>query len=93
MAKVPGRSSIAMKPNTSPLPPGATVRADLWVGINWDQALLGPIGRSYREGPWPRFRDRVQGVGWRYRPEYAHPKALLSPTWVWRDVEDTDGGS
>ena len=71
------------RPNFSALPtPTARVRTDLWVGINWDVYLLGPIGRSYREGPWPRYRDRVQGVGWRYRPEYAHPKRLHCPEWV-----------
>jgi hypothetical protein len=70
------------KPNFAANPPGATVRADLWVGINWDPGLLGPIGRSYREGPWPRFQDRVQGVGWRYRPEFAYRKAWRCPPWV-----------
>ena len=24
---------------------------------------------------------------------HAHPKALLSPMWVWRDAEDADGGA
>jgi hypothetical protein len=71
------------EPRFSAFPlPEARVRADLWVGINWDVALLGPIGRSYREGPWPRYRDRVKGVGGRYRPEYAHRKRLRCPEWV-----------
>ena len=52
-------------------------RADdlaLWIELNWDAFLHGPIGRAYREGPWPRFRDRCRGSG-AMAPGVRAPKA------------------
>lgn len=69
-------------------------RADdlaLWIELNWDPGLLGPIGRAYREGPWPRFRDRVEGVGWRYCERFAHAKDWRCPPWTPLPEDRPDG--
>jgi hypothetical protein len=70
------------EPVFAALPPGAAIRTDPSVGFNWDPGLLSPSAGRIAGGHGPRFRDRVEGVGWRYRPEFAYRKAWRCPPWV-----------